>query len=1245
MFSIGGWKGAAFGAIVIVAGMLLAGIPVSDSLAASTASPASGASAPASSSVAPSNSVAFLANPPVPSESSPGATPASFGPHPGTIEAYEPVPGGATTEDPATAYDTTSYEVILNVYETLVSYNGSSTATFVPTLATCVPGQGDNCATDYGAGFTGIYNATGGNFTGSNGVPTYWTFVIDPAARFYDPSTKASWPVYPTDVMFSIARTLGFSTYPVATKTAGWILAQALLPPGNADWDNGIHAPYNNTPSHILDSMLVNDSAFCPTKAMNGVQGNGCITFVANGSAQDWPEFLDFVEDNLGASVTPCGWFTYESAGIPGWSGTSAAKGDGSCNLPDGGTTTASSTWTSYTSGLSPTAWDSFEELNAKWPAPQPNVQWNMVGSGPYYASVTPGLSYSLAANPAYAQPSGCSGAGGLTAYSGYCDPAPGKYIPNVDVTWETAAEGDSLGTSAIEAGTADFAGIVTAQTSTLLGYVHSGIWDYSVFPTLSNGFTPINFAVDYSAYNTTFSGSPLHANPIPSTLFTDLALRNFYVNAYPYTTIQNTINTVDGVVFSFNAGGPIPENMGNYYPTNVSWPYLRGDPTQSATTVGSAAWWWAQLTTPGSGYYNATLVKTCTSSHPCTWPIGYFDGQPSELTQIDDWAGEIYALSGHALDPWPLALSFTQFLTDTLIDAYESPLVSAVGFGWAPDYPDPTDYLAPIAQPGGDYTGPDTVANQLSLASHNDSATCGHSGTSTEAGAFANLTYWAHQAENPSGSALNSTCEGVAYNVANYWMQVAGALPAGAARVLDYNLVEQILNALALYVYNGQTNELAGFAPWINPASINRNPVIGGGGDSVWYQVQYRSLYNVTVTETGLPSGTSWSATLGNKTLSSTASSIVFPGQPNATYNYSVSYESGFSVSPSNGTAAISGSNVTETVTYTAISLADTSPVTINETGLITNTTWSALVTGYGTQSTNFGDLVFHVANATTYTYAGLPVLGYFTPASGSVVVGAGPANVTVTYKGLFNETYRLLFSETGLPSGLNWSVTFGNSSTAFTQTTASNAIVYTEANGTYNYTISVQGDYASIQPIGAVTVAGSAVTLHIIIEPAYTVTFSETGLGSGASWSIFFNGQEKTTSAPANITFSIVNGSWTFAAYSSGQVASPASSSVGVFGHNESVTVAFSHSSPSWFALSPFAYLMIGVLVALAVAGFALFVFVRPKRKPPAAPPPPPAGASAYPEGLAPASRPDSSLPPSEGPPPGPSAGPPAS
>ncbi|HEV2449777.1 MAG TPA: PKD domain-containing protein, partial [Thermoplasmata archaeon] len=131
---------------------------------------------------------------------------AATSPHPGLFINYFSAPGGASSLDPSIAYDTVSYEPILNTYEALIMFNGSTTgpspSDYVPVLSTCVPGANSaTCQAMYGST---LYDAN----------TSAYTFPIDKAAQFYDPNTKAHWGVYPSDVMFSVLRTEGFSTQP-----------------------------------------------------------------------------------------------------------------------------------------------------------------------------------------------------------------------------------------------------------------------------------------------------------------------------------------------------------------------------------------------------------------------------------------------------------------------------------------------------------------------------------------------------------------------------------------------------------------------------------------------------------------------------------------------------------------------------------------------------------------------------------------------------------------------------------------------------------------------------------------------------------------------------------------------------------------------------------------------------------------------------------------------------------------------
>ena len=192
--------------------------------------------------------------------------PSAVSPHSGQIIYQEVAPGGATSEDPSVAYDTISAEPIYNIYQTLVQYNGSSTASFLPVLSLCVPGPG--CQAAYGNSLI-VSNKTTGN------TPQYFTFPIDKAARFYDPTTGVSWPVYPSDVAFTLARTCAFADLPGFGAQPGWIQCQALLPgsaQSNAKWDSAIHTPYNNTPTNVLSSMLINDSTYCPSVGDGGLE-------------------------------------------------------------------------------------------------------------------------------------------------------------------------------------------------------------------------------------------------------------------------------------------------------------------------------------------------------------------------------------------------------------------------------------------------------------------------------------------------------------------------------------------------------------------------------------------------------------------------------------------------------------------------------------------------------------------------------------------------------------------------------------------------------------------------------------------------------------------------------------------------------------------------------------------------------------------------------------------------------------
>jgi len=691
-----------------------------------------------------------------------GGASTSTSPHKGTLIVDEYYPGGSTSEDPAVDYETVGYEPILNVYQTLISYNGSLTGptwdSYVPTLATCVPGS-PQCSGLYGNSL----------IRGDN-----YTFVINPASQFYDPGTQKSWGVYPTDVLFSVARTLGFSTIPCNGCNNGWILAQSLLPTGNAAWDS-IHGPFNNTPQNLANAVILNGSD-CPSAAMT--QAHGCVTFYAHGGAglgHSWPYFLELISDNLGSSIVPCGWFSAsaQAAGIPYWTeGNSSGTGDHPCAAP------GAAGWGTPLSSDPATGWDNWEASGAT-PPYLGNVQWNMLGSGPYYMShINPGTSYLLKASPGYVQNPDCTYAG--------CEPAPGKYAGTVSVTWETS---QVPGEQAYEAGTADFAGIPSTDASLLLQLIQQGKVQASSFPSLSIYFFPFDLAYNVQGVKTWTSNTV----NIPSDFFSYTAVRQFIAHAYPYATIQSTINTKEGIAYNFNYGGAIPQYMANYYPTNVSWP--SGDPCTDNTNPNCAAYWWTQGTLSTGIYYDPELAS-CTSGNPCQFPIFGETGAPDLDQRMALWAAEIGTLSGGAVKVSVPDLNFINLVINSLYSAAYSNPMPMFTLGWAPDYPDPTDYMVPLYQADGSYTYGDAVAEQLSTSTFNASSCTAY-------------TNYAWYAANP----VPNSCQGGAYRAMQLAMQIAAVTPAGPARVLLYNEIESIANSLALYVYWGQANVVASSA------------------------------------------------------------------------------------------------------------------------------------------------------------------------------------------------------------------------------------------------------------------------------------------------------------------------------------------------------------------------------------------------------------------------------------------------
>jgi hypothetical protein len=100
---------------------------------------------------------------------------------------------------------------------------------------------------------------------------------------------------------------------------------------------------------------------------------------------------------------------------------------------------------------------------------------------------------------------------------------------------------------------------------------------------------------------------------------------------------------------------------------------------------------------------------------------------------------------------------------------------------------------------------------------------------------------------------------------------------------------------------------------------------------------------------------------------------------------------------------------------------------------------------------------------------------------------------------------TYSVTFSESGLPTGSSWSVAAG--SPPQLQSSTGKSIVFTEPAGNLPVTITPPAGYGvskTSTPSQSVVQVTGSMTVTVTFVKTQTVTLTETGLASGANWSV---------------------------------------------------------------------------------------------------------------------------------------------
>jgi thermopsin len=244
----------------------------------------------------------------------------------------------------------------------------------------------------------------------------------------------------------------------------------------------------------------------------------------------------------------------------------------------------------------------------------------------------------------------------------------------------------------------------------------------------------------------------------------------------------------------------------------------------------------------------------------------------------------------------------------------------------------------------------------------------------------------------------------------------------------------------------------------------------IFAGGDYV--PLVSVGLYNLTFTETGLPTKTVWNVSIPSIGNYSTNSPTVQVVVPNGTYAYSVpEYDAGWYTANWSGTALVAGNNTSISVPYTEFG-----GIAFSQDTLPAGVSWTAtinVVSGPGSFASGSGagsSMEFGEPDG-AYSYT-VSADGFSaTPSSGPVHVTGG----AITAIGVaFTPLTVLAFAASGLPVGTPWTVnlTLGAQTSSFASTNSSLSFTafQLDATGIYAYTVWSAG-YTVTPSHGALT------------------------------------------------------------------------------------------------------------------------------------------------------------------------------
>jgi hypothetical protein len=345
--------------------------------------------------------------------------------------------------------------------------------------------------------------------------------------------------------------------------------------------------------------------------------------------------------------------------------------------------------------------------------------------------------------------------------------------------------------------------------------------------------------------------------------------------------------------------------------------------------------------------------------------------------------------------------------------------------------------------------------------------------------------------------------------------------------------------------------------------------------GSSFSYTIKMElQLYETTFNQTGLQSGMFWYVNISGMASSGPIGSGTnyTVNLTNCTYVYSISTSNRiYAPVSSQNSLIVNGSSLKIVIKIIEV----TYNIEFKETGLplgiswyvnITESNGTAYLSGPITGST----YTFSLTNG-SYTYTIASANRIYSPSiiSSSLTVNGNPYTESIAFSLV---KYTVTFTESGLLFGTGWYVnlTNGIDSGPITGSSYSFSLV----NGSYSYTVqTVNKIYSPASSSGSFTVNGTPLSKSIVFSMVtYGLTFKETGLPLGVIWYVNGSGLSGYETSPADISFNLSNGTYSFTVTNLSNYYSTATHfSVVISGKNVTEVVDYYHWAYITGAISP--------------------------------------------------------------------------